>query len=392
MKALISLLLLTLALQGQRSPTTRTVDARVAAAEQLIDAFYSFDRRRLADALAFAPTSAPAILFYQGWAEGGHYRVKRRAPCVPEAADTVRCDITVEDDLIKALGLGLHVTDTFHITFSNGRIGKVTTSSNDPPKFDEAMAWVRRERADAIKVPCEGFFAGGATPQECVRAMVKGFAEFAAQSRIVENIGALGRIDPSARYLFYLHARVVEDVGLPAVSERFGEFRYHDILARLAREGYTVISEVRPKDASSGLYARRTAAQVRALLDAGVPASHITVIGASKGAYITALVSHETRQAGVGYVILAMCDPDTVAYMIKQGTRLHGDVLAIRDAADADFAGPCAPLFSASPDIGATREIVVEVGTGHGIVFRPIDEWVLPALEWAAGKRPQPRR
>lgn len=157
----------------------------------------------------------------------------------------------------------------------------------------------------------------------------------------------------------------------------------------MRREGFTVISEVRPKDASSSLYSRRTAAQVRALLDAGVPASHITVVGASKGAYIAALVSHEIEAAGVGYVILAMCDPETVAYMVEQKTDLHGDVLAIRDEADTiDLAGPCAPLFAASPDIGATREIVVKVGNGHGLVFQPIDEWVLPTIDWAMGKRP----
>ena len=34
------------------------------------------------------------------------------------------------------------------------------------------------------------------------------------------------------------------------------------------------------------------------------------------------------------YVILSMCDAETVAYMIEQGTDLHGDVLALRDAAD----------------------------------------------------------
>lgn len=210
--------------------------------------------------------------------------------------------------------------------------------------------------------------------------------------RIVSDVDELDRVDTTARYLFYLHAKIVEDQGLPAVSDQYGEFKYADILNRFARDGFTVVSEVRPKDASSGLYARRTAAQVRALLDAGVAPSSITVVGASKGAYIAALVSHEVATPGVGYVILAMCARETVDYMLSQGTRLHGDVLALRDAEDTpDLAGSCEPLFDMSADIGATREIVVNVGTGHGILFQPIDEWVMPVIDWARN-RPSARR
>ena len=162
---------------------SRPAAENVVAAERVIDAFYSFDRGRLARALSSAEASAPRILYYQGWAEGGHYRIRRRTPCEPEPEHTVRCAITVEDDLIKALGLAVQVTDTFRITVTDGRVRNVATSSDDPPLFEEALAWVRRERADRIRVPCEGLFAGGPTPQACVRAMVQGFAEFAARRR-----------------------------------------------------------------------------------------------------------------------------------------------------------------------------------------------------------------
>jgi hypothetical protein len=213
-------------------------------------------------------------------------------------------------------------------------------------------------------------------------------AQTPAPSRIVTNIDALPRIDTSARYLFFFHAKIVEDKGLPAISEQFGEYRYRAILQRLASFGFTVVSEVRPKEASSGVYAERVAAQVRRLLDAGVAPSHITVVGASKGAYMAALVSHQITTPGIGYVILAMCDAETVAYMIKQGTDLHGDVLALRDAADTkELTGPCGPLFAFSRNIGAHHETIVNVGTGHGILYRPLDEWVLPVIRWAMGKR-----
>lgn len=150
------------------------------AAEKLIDAFYSFDPVPLRSALADAPESAPQILYYQGWAEGGNYAVLDRKPCRLVSADEVSCDIKVRDDLIAALGTGYWVTDTFHLTFRDGRIVKVRTSSNDPPEFDQALDWVRAQHPDLMTGPCRGFFAGGPTPQDCVRAVVKGFADYRA--------------------------------------------------------------------------------------------------------------------------------------------------------------------------------------------------------------------
>ena len=156
-------------------------DARIQTAEAVIDAFYSFDPERLRAVLSEAPESTPRIVYYQGWAEGGNYTVVDRRPCRAENAEQISCSIKVKDDLIAALGTGYDVTDTFHLTFSDGKVIRVTTSSDDPPDFEEAQAWVQRERAELIDQPCVGFFKGGPTPQECVRAMVRGFSEFAEQ-------------------------------------------------------------------------------------------------------------------------------------------------------------------------------------------------------------------
>ena len=152
----------------------------LAAAEAFIDAFYSFEPKRLDAALAAAPGSKTPILYYQGWAEGGNYLVRKRQPCVIGKATEVRCAITVKDDLIAALGTGFDVTDTFHLTFKDGRIVAVRTSSNDPPEMAEGFKRLERERPEILAGPCRDMFKGGTTPQACVRAVVKGFKEFSA--------------------------------------------------------------------------------------------------------------------------------------------------------------------------------------------------------------------
>lgn len=150
------------------------------AAEKLIDAFYSYSPRQLLLALADAPASQPQLLFYQGWAEGGNYAIIERQPCQFVSESEVTCAITVRDDLIAALGTGYWVTDKFHLTIREGRIVQVRNSSNDPPEFDLALNWLRRERPDLMVGPCRGFFAGGETPHDCVRAVVAGFKAYKA--------------------------------------------------------------------------------------------------------------------------------------------------------------------------------------------------------------------
>ena len=51
------------------------------------------------------------------------------------------------------------------------------------------------------------------------------------------------RIDPAAKYLFYLHGKIIEDQGLPAISPDYGEYQYAAILQALAGHGFHVISE-----------------------------------------------------------------------------------------------------------------------------------------------------
>lgn len=150
------------------------------AAEAFIDAFYSFERELLQSTLQAAAGSAPAIVFYQGWAQGGNYQIKQRMPCAATEPNVVSCSITVQDDLVLALGIGFNVTDTFTISFQDGKIVTVETSSNDPPLFWQARDWVKEKLPALIETPCQGIWDGGPTPGDCVRAMVEGYRRFAA--------------------------------------------------------------------------------------------------------------------------------------------------------------------------------------------------------------------
>lgn len=188
--------------------------------------------------------------------------------------------------------------------------------------------------------------------------------------------------DPHATYVFYLHGRIVQEEGRHAVSPRYGPYEYDAIVDALAAPGNVVIGQVRKKGTRADAYAKSVAAQVRALLAAGVPPAHVTVVGASMGGYIALRVSTEVDDPHVGYVVMGTCDAETIP--IFRG-RLHGEVLSIYEASDAE--GSCGPLFEDAPGVTRHAEIRLETGLAHGFLFRPLPVWVDPTLRWVRERR-----
>ena len=192
------------------------------------------------------------------------------------------------------------------------------------------------------------------------------------------------RIDPDKQYMFYLHGKIIEDQGLSAISPDFGEYEYQAILEQLAGYGFVVISEQRTKDTEGVAYARKISSQIKTLIEAGVPARNITVVGASKGGAIAIYISYFLEDDEVNFVLLAICHPDYVSELIQDEIILHGNVLSIFDKTD-EFAGSCQKLFSFSGGKGLSKsaEVVLDIGLGHGMLYQPLDEWMLPVVQWA---------
>ena len=191
-------------------------------------------------------------------------------------------------------------------------------------------------------------------------------------------------IDPAGQYMFYLHGKIIEDQGLPAISPEYGEYRYEEILETLQSYGFVVISEQRSRDTDPSAHALSIARQVNDLLNSQVPPESITVVGASKGAAIASLISNLVRNSAVNYVLLGACYPPLVEEWGQQGLSLAGNVLAIYDSTDK-YAGSCERLFTLSEGkgLGQHAELVLQVGTGHGILYEPLSDWVLPTVQWA---------
>ncbi|HEY8591884.1 MAG TPA: alpha/beta hydrolase [Sphingomicrobium sp.] len=191
---------------------------------------------------------------------------------------------------------------------------------------------------------------------------------------------AAAEAPPSAqRYLFYLHGAIVENQGPQGVSPKYGRYDYPGVIGAFRNAGLTVRSEVRPRGTEVNAYADKVVAEVRSLIASGVDPSHVTVVGASKGAVIAALVSTRLSNAKVRYVLLANCNP----WLIRtHNPRLSGEVLSIYESSD-EIGGSCAGVLKRSPAVTRFKEVRLQTGLGHGIVYRPLKQWTAPAIAWA---------
>ena len=179
--------------------------------------------------------------------------------------------------------------------------------------------------------------------------------------------------------VYYLHGKIVEDLGPRGISPRYGAYDYPGIIDAFRSAGVEVVSEVRPKGTDVSTYADGVAAKIRKQVASGVNPSRITVVGASKGSVIASLVSTRLQLPGVRYVLLANCN-QWLAREMKP--RLTGEILSIYEASD-EIGGTCKPIVDQSPAVRKFEEIRLETGLGHGMLYRPLREWIEPAVAWA---------
>lgn len=189
------------------------------------------------------------------------------------------------------------------------------------------------------------------------------------------------------KYIFYLHSRIIEDGGIRAFSEKYGIYEYEKILESLSGNDFYVISEPRPKNTNVIEYAKIVSSQIDSLLNSNVPIKNITVIGASKGAGIAIVVSNILKKSELKFVLLAICNDDMANYWIENDIKLWGRVLYIYDFKD-EIAGSCKKYLNVLKSDGLIEynEIEVKLGLGHGLLYSPLKEWILPALSWVQKK------
>lgn len=193
----------------------------------------------------------------------------------------------------------------------------------------------------------------------------------------VAQADAQSRADTKSHYLIYIPGYIVEPTNTRPVSPKFGVYEYEQILDTFKRSGLVVISEPRKKSPDVEAYAAKLSEQIRALLKSGVPAKHITVVGASQGSWIAMLVSTYLQNRDLNFVFIAACSADPAFLNL---VNLHGNILSIYER--TDLAQTCQDYRKDATGVNEWKELEVNTGLKHGFLFRPIKEWIEPTITW----------
>ena len=185
------------------------------------------------------------------------------------------------------------------------------------------------------------------------------------------------------KYIFYLHGAIMEGQSGNAVSSSFGTYQYDAICDSFRKANFTVMSEVRKSNTDVRSYAKKVVTQIDSLISKGVPPNHITVIGASKGAMIAMCVSSFLKNDQVNFVFMAACNDGVMSAFPE--INFCGNILSIYEKSD-DIGASCASFKKkSSSSIPHYKEIEINTGLKHGFLFKPLPDWMKPAIEWANG-------
>jgi pimeloyl-ACP methyl ester carboxylesterase len=187
------------------------------------------------------------------------------------------------------------------------------------------------------------------------------------------------KIHADQRYVFFLHGLIAEGTDPRPVHPENGVYDLPAIKQAIFQNGgFNLIAQQRPKNADIGTYTAMLEHWVRQLVAAGVPASRITIVGFSRGSYITAHAADRLRETGIHTALLGSCSngdlPTRGAPLV-----LGGDLLNIYETTDA--VRECGVLAKRS-HLTSFKEVAITTGKKHGAFFQPRAEWIDPLKAW----------
>ena len=190
------------------------------------------------------------------------------------------------------------------------------------------------------------------------------------------------QINADETYIFYSHGLIVEGNNPQPVHPEFGTYDFPAIAEALFNSGtFNVIAHHRPAGTDADQYAVKLSNWVRHLINAGVQADNIALVGFSRGAQITLKAANQLNDLQINTAVMAVCfDGD---FPTDPPIRLTGNILSIYETTDA--VKSCHELLSRSARASSTKEIAITTGFKHGAFYTPRPEWLNPLSTWLAG-------
>ncbi len=181
--------------------------------------------------------------------------------------------------------------------------------------------------------------------------------------------------------IFFLHNRFLETHELEELHPEFGRTEYKEIIEEFEKEGFNVISEVRKGNVNARDYAEKLVNQIDSLIHLGFAPSDITIVGTSKGGYIAQYVSTIANNQHLNFVFIGCYSNDDIKNIPE--INFCGNVLTIYDKSDPYGVSAQKRKATSTCKLKNFKEIELDTGMGHGFLFKPLNVWIEPTINWA---------
>lgn len=185
------------------------------------------------------------------------------------------------------------------------------------------------------------------------------------------------------RYVFFLHNRFLETHGLEESHPEYGRMEYKEILSEFEKNNLKVISEKRNGNINAREYAQGIVNQIDSLISIGVQPNKITVVGTSKGGYISQYVSTLANNPNLNFVFIASYRNSDIQNIPE--INYCGNILTISEKSDPYGVSAIKRKENSNCKIVNFKEIELNTGMSHGFLFKPLKEWIEPTIKWAKG-------
>ncbi|MGI9551910.1 MAG: alpha/beta hydrolase [Aurantibacter sp.] len=184
-------------------------------------------------------------------------------------------------------------------------------------------------------------------------------------------------------YVFFLHNKFLEEHELSESHPEYGLTEYLEIIKVFKESGFEVISEKRKGGINAREYALKVVKQIDSLMVMGVDPTKITVVGTSKGGYIAQYVSTFAKEPDLNFVFIASFSNTDIQTIPE--INYCGNILTIYEKTDPFGVSALKRKESSTCKIENFKEIELNTGLKHGFLFKPLKEWMEPAIKWANG-------
>ncbi len=185
------------------------------------------------------------------------------------------------------------------------------------------------------------------------------------------------------RFIFFLHNRFLELYDLNEAHPQYGRAEYSEIINAYKDQGFIVISEKREGNVNVRDYALKVTAQIDSLLKTGLEPNRITVVGTSKGGYIAQYASTFAKKPDLTFVFIG-CFRDSDIKNVPE-INFCGNILTIYEKTDPLGVSALKRKETSTCEIKHFKEIELNTGLKHGFLFKALDEWIEPSVNWAKG-------